>query len=39
MLMIELTPKYYDMVFLQSILFACCTDIERGKFDGVRKTH
>jgi hypothetical protein len=38
-LLIELTSKYYDMVFLQSILFACCTDIERGKFDGVKKTH
>jgi hypothetical protein len=39
MLTIELASKYYDMVFLQSILFSCCTDIERGRFDGVRKTH
>jgi len=38
-LTIELTSKYYDMVFLSSMLFSCCTDIERGKFDAVRKTH
>jgi hypothetical protein len=38
-LIIELASKYYDMVFLSSILFSCCTDIERGKFANVRKTH
>jgi hypothetical protein len=39
MLTIELASKYYDMVYLSSVLFSCCTDIERGKFDAVRKTH
>jgi hypothetical protein len=38
-LTIELASKYYDMVFLSSLIFSCCTDIERGKFDIVRKTH
>ncbi len=38
-LTIELASKYYDMVFLSSILFSCCTDIERGKFDFVKRTH
>jgi len=39
MLLIELATKYYDMVYLSNVLFACCTDIERGKFDTVKKTH
>ncbi|SIN88567.1 hypothetical protein SAMN05443247_00458 [Bradyrhizobium erythrophlei] len=38
-LIIELTTKYYDLVYLSNILFACCTDIERGKFNAIRKTH
>jgi hypothetical protein len=38
-LLIELATKYYEMVYLSNILFACCTDIERGKFDTVKKTH
>jgi hypothetical protein len=38
-LLIELASKHYDMVFLSSILFSCCTDIERGKFSNVKKTH
>lgn len=38
-LTIELASKYYDMVFLSSILSSCCTDIERGKFNAVKKTH
>jgi hypothetical protein len=38
-LTIELASKYYDMIYLSSILSSCCTDIERGQYDFVRKTH
>lgn len=39
MLVIELTSRHYDMIFLSSILACCCDDIERGQYDFVTKTH
>jgi hypothetical protein len=38
-LTIELATKHYDMIYLSGLLFSCCTDIERGKFEFVKKTH
>jgi hypothetical protein len=38
-LTIELASKHYDMIYLSSILSSCCTDIEHGTYDFVRKTH
>jgi hypothetical protein len=39
MLIPKLTVTYYDLIFLSAIVASSCTDIERGKYDFVKKTH